>query len=68
MPDRLPKTLSCKSAQKLLEEYGWSRTEGGKHGVKMERDGCRPITLPMHKGQEYGKRLTAAILREAELK
>ena len=41
---------------------------GGKHNVKMERPGERPITLPMHKGQDYSPSLTAAILRQAGLR
>jgi predicted RNA binding protein YcfA (HicA-like mRNA interferase family) len=35
------------------------------HVVKMEKDGERPITLPMHRGQEYSKNLTRAILKQA---
>lgn len=41
----IPKTLDQRAAQKLLEQHGWSRTIGGKHGVKMEKPGHRPITL-----------------------
>ena len=40
---------------------------GGKHVVKMEKEGSRPITLPHHRGKSYGKGLTAAILRQAGL-
>jgi predicted RNA binding protein YcfA (HicA-like mRNA interferase family) len=57
-----------KSLQRLLEANGWRATRGGKHNVKMEKRGRRPITLPMHKGQDYGKGLTADILRQAGLK
>jgi len=42
-------------------------TRGGKHVVKMEKAGERPITLPRHGGKTYGKGLTAAILRQAGL-
>lgn len=42
-------------------------TQGGKHVVKMEKEGLRPITLPHHRGATYGKALTAAILRQAGL-
>ena len=48
-----------------LEEHGWVRTKGGKHNVKMEKDGHRPITLPMHKRQDYSASLTRAILKQA---
>jgi predicted RNA binding protein YcfA (HicA-like mRNA interferase family) len=61
----IPNTLSQKSAQKLLEANGWVRTKGGKHNVKMEKTGNRPITLPQHKGQEYSKGLTGSILKQA---
>jgi predicted RNA binding protein YcfA (HicA-like mRNA interferase family) len=59
--------LSQKSAKKLLEQYGWRETRGGKHAVKMEKPGHRPITLPMHKGRDYHQSLTRAILRQAGL-
>jgi len=42
-------------------------TRGGKHVVKMEKEGQRPITLPHHHGKTYGKGLTAAILKQAGL-
>ena len=44
--------VNQKEAQRLLEVYGWTRTVGGKHVVKMVREGCRPITLPHHRGGE----------------
>ena len=50
VPD-LPTTLDQKSARKLLEAHGWTRTKGGKHVIKMEKQGKRPITLPKHGGQ-----------------
>lgn len=52
---------------KLLIEEGWTRERGGKHQVKMTKPGCRPITLPMHKGRQYPKGLNAAIRRQAGL-
>ncbi|MGN6688767.1 MAG: type II toxin-antitoxin system HicA family toxin [Actinomycetales bacterium] len=69
MGDRsgLPKRLSQKTAKALLEQHGWAEARGGKHVVKMEKAGYRPITLPKHQGQEYGAGLTAAILRQAAL-
>jgi predicted RNA binding protein YcfA (HicA-like mRNA interferase family) len=63
----VPKTLNQKSAQKLLQSYGWSKTKGGKHNVKMEKAGERPITLPSHRGQEYSVDLTRAILKQAAI-
>jgi predicted RNA binding protein YcfA (HicA-like mRNA interferase family) len=59
--------LSQKSARKLLEAHGWIATRGGKHVVKMEKPGLRPITLPKHRDGDYGRRLTSAIMREAGL-
>ncbi len=61
------KLLNQKSAKKLLEQDGWEQTAGGKHVIKMKKAGQRPITLPQHKGQDYGKSLTASILKEAGL-
>ena len=62
-----PKLLDQKSARRLLEQHGWRATRGGKHVVKMEKEGKRPITLPHHGGKTYGKGLTAAILQQAGL-
>lgn len=54
-----------KSMQKKLEEHGWTKGKGTKHNVKMEKAGERPITLPMHRRQDYSKNLANAILRQA---
>jgi predicted RNA binding protein YcfA (HicA-like mRNA interferase family) len=59
--------LNQKSAKKLLEEHGWRQTRGGKHNIKMEKPGHRPITLPYHHGEDYGKGLSAAIRKQAGL-
>jgi predicted RNA binding protein YcfA (HicA-like mRNA interferase family) len=64
----LPRVLNQQKAKRLLESKGWVETLGGKHSVKMEKDGCRPITLPMHHGKDYSASLTSAILRQAGLK
>lgn len=63
MAGRAP--LSQKGAIKLLKKHGWTEARGGKHVVKMTKPGRRPITLPHHKGRDYSKGLTAAILRQA---
>ncbi len=63
----IPKIINQKDAQKLLEAHGWAKTEGGKHNVKMEKNGHRPVTLPMHKGQDYSKSLTRDILKQAQI-
>jgi predicted RNA binding protein YcfA (HicA-like mRNA interferase family) len=60
--------LNQKRMQKRLEDNGWKRTAGGKHGVKMEKPGHRPITLPTHQGADYSKGLESSILKEAGLK
>jgi predicted RNA binding protein YcfA (HicA-like mRNA interferase family) len=60
--------MNQRSMRKLLEDNGWVCTRGGKHVIKMEKDGQRPITLPMHRGADYGKGLEGAILRQAGLK
>jgi predicted RNA binding protein YcfA (HicA-like mRNA interferase family) len=59
--------LNQKKAIKLLEENGWIKEAGGKHSVKMCKTKCRPITLPRHKGQDYGPGLAASILKAAGL-
>ena len=61
----MAKLLNQKSARKLLEAHGWAKTVGGKHNIKMEKPGQRPITLPMHKGQDYSAGLTQSILKAA---
>ena len=65
--NELPKRLSQKSAQKVLEANGWTRELGGKHVVKMTRAGHRPITLPACGRQDYAVGLTRAILKQAGL-
>jgi predicted RNA binding protein YcfA (HicA-like mRNA interferase family) len=60
--------LDQKGARRLLEANGWVCTAGGKHNIKMEKKGHRPITLPMHGGQTYSKGLTSAILEQAGLR
>lgn len=64
----LPKTANQGEIQRILEARGWVRTIGGKHVVKMEKEGRRPITLPHCKGQQYGRDLTTRIFKEAGLK
>ncbi len=59
--------LSQKKARKLMEADGWVCAKGGKHNVKMEKAGKRPITLPWHKGQDYGKGLSESIRKQAGL-
>lgn len=57
--------LSQKTARALLEARGWVCAKGGKHVIKMTKPGKRPITLPHHGGATYGKRLSAAIRKQA---
>jgi predicted RNA binding protein YcfA (HicA-like mRNA interferase family) len=61
-------TLNQKTAISLLEDNGWTRAKGGKHQVKMVKKGNRPITLPAHRGRDYSRGLTAAILKQAGLR
>lgn len=68
MAVKIPKRLNQKTAERLLKQLGWTREFGGKHGVKMTRAGCRPITLPHHRGEDYHAGLTNAILKQAGLK
>jgi predicted RNA binding protein YcfA (HicA-like mRNA interferase family) len=60
-----PKTLNQRTAITLLKTHGWAQTAGGKHHVKMEKPGRRPITLPTNRRRDYPPGLRRAILREA---
>jgi len=53
--------------RKALEADGWTMERGGKHAIKMTKPGHRPITLPRHRGQTYGRALHQAIRRQAGL-
>lgn len=64
----IKRTMTQKEMKRLLEAHGWEATVGGKHQVKMERDGQRPITLPMKGGSSYPVGLTSAILKQAGIK
>jgi predicted RNA binding protein YcfA (HicA-like mRNA interferase family) len=67
-PGRQPQH-NQRSIKRLLEANGWIEARGGKHVVKMTKQGHRPITLPHDKrGGGYPPGLTAAILRQAGLK
>jgi predicted RNA binding protein YcfA (HicA-like mRNA interferase family) len=61
-------TLNQRKAMKLLRENGWTRARGGKHQVKMTKQGYRPITLPQHKGRDYPTGLAQGILKQAGLR
>jgi predicted RNA binding protein YcfA (HicA-like mRNA interferase family) len=65
---RLPRVLNQRAAIRLLKRNGWTKEQGGKHYVKMVKPGWRPVTLPMHGGEDYSRDLTDRILREAGLK
>lgn len=65
--DKLPRTMTQQEAIRLLERYGWTQEVGGKHQVKMTKPGCRPITLPYHRGQVYAVGLAQRILKQAGL-
>lgn len=64
----IPKVLNQRAAIALLKSHGWEQAQGGKHQVKMEKEGHRPITLPQHKGRDYPPGLRDAILKQAGLK
>lgn len=63
----LPKLLSQAKGIRFLESHEWTQETGGKHVVKMVKEGERPITLPHHKGQDYSRGLSRAILKQAGL-
>lgn len=66
-PGEIPSALGHDSMKRLLERNGWKAVRGGRHSTKMVKPGCRPITLPVHRRQDYGKGLRAQILRQAGL-
>ena len=61
------KLLDQKAASQLLRRDGWTQSRGGKHVVKMIKPGRRPITLPHNRGESYGRGLSSAIVRQADL-
>lgn len=65
--ERPAKALGQGSMRRLLELQGWVAEVGGKHVVKMTKGGERPITLPHHDGNDYGKGLRGRILKQAGL-
>jgi predicted RNA binding protein YcfA (HicA-like mRNA interferase family) len=64
----LPKTMTYKEARSLLEANGWKETQGGNHGVKMVKEGCRPVTLPTHHREKWSVSMTQSILKQAGLR
>lgn len=52
---------------KRLQAEGWSVERGGKHQVKMTKQGERPITLPDNKRRAYSKGFEAQLRRKAGL-
>lgn len=52
---------------KLLREAGWRQEAGGKHQVKMTKQGRRPVTLPDNHRRAYSKGFEAQLRREVRL-
>jgi predicted RNA binding protein YcfA (HicA-like mRNA interferase family) len=57
--------LNQRRAIDLLQKHGWTLDRGGKHAVKMVKEGWAPVALPRHHGGDYSKRLTHKICKEA---
>jgi hypothetical protein len=51
----------------LLRSDGWRREAGGKHQVKMTKQGMRPVTLPDNHRRAYSKGFEAQLRRETGL-
>jgi predicted RNA binding protein YcfA (HicA-like mRNA interferase family) len=64
----MAKLLNHRRAIRLLKRNGWERAGQGRHGVLMKKEGERQIVLPRKGGREYGKGLTQAILKQADLR
>lgn len=60
-------SMKDKELLKLLLKNGWvvARIRGSHY--RLEKDGFKPITLPIH-GDDMGKGLETAILKQAGLK
>ena len=57
--------MTQKETVKLLTSLGWKKTKGGKGShVKMEKQGFRPITVPIGELKKYTER---AIRKQAGL-
>lgn len=67
--DTMPKSRRYTQRELIseLEQHGWVRAAGGKHQVKMIKEGRRPVTVPMFKGKTLPIGLTQAILKQAEI-
>jgi predicted RNA binding protein YcfA (HicA-like mRNA interferase family) len=63
----LPKVIDQRLMVRLAKSVGWEQTSGGRHQVKMEKEGERPVTLPHHKGRDYPRGLRSAILAQLGL-
>lgn len=59
------KRYTQKALIKMLKDHGWERSVGGRHQVKMTRDGHRPVTIPEFKGETLPVGLSQAILKQA---
>lgn len=59
------KRYTQKTLIKMLKERGWEQSVGGKHQVKMTREGHRPVTIPEFKGETLPVGLSQAILKQA---
>ena len=64
----IPKTLNHDSMVTLLEAHGWTKEIGGKHSTKMTKPGERPVTIPRHRGGDFGPQLRNAILTQSGIK
>ncbi|MDQ4124343.1 MAG: type II toxin-antitoxin system HicA family toxin [Actinomycetota bacterium] len=60
-----PRRYTQKELQKELEAAGWVNVGGGKHVVKMAKQGRRPITIPICHGQTLSVGLCRRILKQA---
>jgi hypothetical protein len=61
----VPKTLNQREAIKLMVAHGWSQETGGKHNVKMVKDGEPCFALPSNHRRDYPRGLRDAILLAA---
>lgn len=59
------KRYTQKQLIKTLKDRGWEQSVGGKHQVKMVREGHRPVTIPEFRGETLPVGLSQGILKQA---
>jgi len=60
--------MSGKEMVKLAKKSGWKKIRvNGSHNI-MEREGCSPVSIPVHGNKDLPKGLESKLLKELSLK